>query len=173
MSAAKSAEKSNTKDEQAPVRKQLIALLRGGQAHTTFDEAVRDFPVELRGQIPQNLPYSAWQLLEHLRIAQLDIIHFSAPPTGGYHAMKWPEDYWPKSPESPSENSWDQSIAAIHADLKRFEAIIEDPSADLYKPFRWGDGQNLLREALLLADHNAYHLGELVVLRRLLNAWHK
>jgi hypothetical protein len=173
MSATKSAEKSNTKDEQAPIRKQLIALLRGGQAHTTFDEAVRDFPVKLRGQIPQNLPYSAWQLLEHLRIAQLDIIHFSAPPTGGYHAMKWPEDYWPKSPEPPSENSWDQSVAAIHADLKRFEAIIEDPSADLYKPFRWGDGQNLLREALLLADHNAYHLGELVVLRRLLNAWHK
>jgi DinB superfamily len=173
MSAAKSAEKSHTKDEQAPLRKQLIALLRGGQAHTTFDEAVRDFPVELRGQIPQNLPYSAWQLLEHLRLAQLDIIYFSAPPTGGYHAMKWPEDYWPKSPESPSENSWDQSVAAIHADLKRFEAIIENPSADLYKPFRWGDGQNLLREALLLADHNAYHLGELVVLRRLLNAWHK
>ncbi len=102
---------------------------------------------------------------------QLDILNFSAPPTGGYQHIKWPDDYWPKSPEPPSEKSWDHSIAAIRSDLKRFEAIIENPAADLYKPFRWGDGQNLLREAMLLADHNAYHLGELIVLRRLLNAW--
>ena len=173
MSAAKPAEKSHTKDEQAPVRKQLIALLRGGQAHATFDEAVKDLPANLRSVVPENLPYSAWQLLEHLRIAQHDILNFSAPPTGGYQHIKWPDNYWPKSPEPPSEQAWDNSIAAIRSDLKRFEAIIENPAADLYKPFRWGDGQNLLREALLLADHNAYHLGELVVLRRLLNAWHK
>jgi DinB superfamily len=172
MSATKAAQNSATADEQAPLRLQLIALLRGGQAHTTFDEAIRSFPTELRGTVPANLPYSAWQLLEHLRIAQLDIIHFSAPPSGGYHAMKWPGDYWPKSPEPPSATAWDDSIATVHSDLKRFEAIIENPAADLYKPFRWGDGQNLLREAMLLADHNAYHLGELVVLRRLLNAWH-
>jgi DinB superfamily len=173
MSATKPANKTHAKDDQAPLREQLIALLRGGQAHTTFDEAVKDLPVKLRGTVPPNLPYSAWQLLEHLRIAQLDIINFSAPPTGGYQPMQWPEDYWPKSPEPPTDKSWDQSIAAIRSDLKRFEAIIENPASDLYKTFRWGDGQNLLREALLLADHNAYHLGELVVLRRFLNAWPK
>ncbi|MEI9979474.1 MAG: DinB family protein [Edaphobacter sp.] len=171
MSATRTSEKSQTKDEQALVREQLIALLRGGQAHTTFDEAVKSFPAKLRGIVPEHLPYSAWQLLEHLRITQLDILNFSAPPTGGYQHIKWPDDYWPKSPEPPSEKSWDHSIAAIRSDLKRFEAIIENPAADLYKPFRWGDGQNLLREAMLLADHNAYHLGELIVLRRLLNAW--
>jgi DinB superfamily len=173
MSAAKPAEKSHTKDEQAPVRKQLTALLRGGQAHATFDEAVKDLPANLRSVVPENLPYSAWQLLEHLRITQLDILNFSAPPTGGYQHIKWPDDYWPKSPEPSSANAWDHTIAAIRSDLKRFEAIIENPAADLYKPFRWGDGQNLLREAMLLADHNAYHLGELIVLRRLLGAWPK
>jgi DinB superfamily len=172
MSTAKQTEKSKESPE-AALRKQLIALLHGGQAHTTFDEAIKDLPAELRGTVPPNLPYSAWQLLEHLRITQRDILNFSAPPTGGYHPIAWPDDYWPKSPQPPTTNAWDQSIAAIHSDLKHFIALIENPSADLYKPFRWGDGQNLLREALLIADHTAYHLGEIIVLRRLLGAWHK
>lgn len=174
MSATRAADRSNeTSDQQAPLRKQLIALLLGGQAHATFDEAIRDLPADLRGTVPPNLPYSAWQLLEHLRIAQRDILNFSAPPTGGYHPMRWPADYWPQSPEPPTSDSWNKSIATIQSDLKHFIAIIENPAADLYKPFRWGDGQNLLREALLIADHNAYHLGEIVLLRRLLGAWHK
>jgi hypothetical protein len=172
MTAAKSAAKS-TADEQAPVRKQLLDLLHGGQAHTTFDDAIKDFPANLRGTVPPNLPYSAWQLLEHLRISQRDILNFSAPPTGGYHPMRWPQDYWPASSEPPSANAWDQSVDSVRSDLKHFIALIENPNADLYKPFRWGDGQNLLREALLIADHAAYHLGELVVLRRLLGAWNK
>ena len=171
----KPADKSRhtTPDEQAPLRKQLIDLLHGGQAHATFDEAVEGFPAGLRGTVPPNLPYSAWQLLEHLRISQRDILNFSAPPTGGYHPMRWPQDYWPQSPEPPTDEAWDRSIQVIHADLKTFIALIENPQSDLYKPFRWGDGQNLLREALLIADHNAYHLGELIVLRRLLGAWNK
>jgi hypothetical protein len=174
MSATRAADKSkHATDEQEPLRKQLVALLRGGQAHSTFDEAIKDFPADLRGTVPSNLPYSAWQLLEHLRITQRDILDFSAPPTGGYHPIEWPEGYWPKSPQPPSAHAWDESIAAIHRDLKTFVALIEKPTSDLYKPFRWGDGQNLLREALLIADHNAYHLGELIVLRRLLGAWHK
>ena len=172
MSATK-AEKSSSTDGQAPLRKQLIDLLNGGQAHTTFDDAIEKFPATLRGVVPQNLPYSAWQLLEHLRIAQRDILNFSAPPTGGYHPMRWPQDYWPQTPEPPTAHAWDQSIATIHSDLKHFIALIENPSSDLYKTFRWGDGQNLLREALLIADHNAYHIGELIVLRRILGAWHK
>ena len=153
--------------------KQLLALLKGRQAHADFDAAIKDFPAHLRGTIVDNLPYSAWQLLEHLRITQRDILNFSAPPTGGYHAINWPDDYWPKSPTPPSASSWDHSIAAIRSDLAKFEALLQKPGVDLYKPFRWGDGQNLLREALLIADHTAYHLGELVVLRRLLGAWNK
>ena len=157
--------------EAADLRKQLVALLHGGQAHVTFDDAVKNLPANLRGTVPAGLPYSAWQLLEHLRITQRDILNFSAPPTGGYHPIQWPEDYWPKSPEPPLPTAWDASVAAIHTDLKTFVALLEDPNVDLSKPFRWGDGQTLLREALLIADHTAYHLGELVVLRRMLNTW--
>lgn len=158
---------------QDELRKQLTALLDGGQAHTSFEEAVKDFPAELRGVVPKGLPYSAWQLLEHLRIAQKDILDFSAPPTGGYHSLKWPEEYWPKDAAPHSPEAWEGSIASIKSDLEKFKALIVKPDADLYKPFRWGTGQNLLREALLIADHAAYHIGELIVLRRLLGAWKK
>lgn len=154
-----------------PLIKQLLALLQGGQAHVDLDAALKDFPVEARGMVPSNVPYSAWQLIEHLRITQQDILNFSSPPTGGYHAIQWPEAYWPKSPEPPSAVSWEQTIAAIHEDRQRFETLLMKPGVDLYRPFLWGEGQNLLREALLIADHNAYHLGELVLLRRLLGVW--
>jgi hypothetical protein len=166
---AKTAETKST-DE---IRTQVLALLRGGQAHVTFDEAVKDFPAAQRGLVPQGLPYSAWQILEHIRITQRDILDFSAPPTGGYQPMEWPEGYWPKSPEPPSAHAWDASIAAIRKDLQTFEGLIARPETDLYKPFRWGEGQNLLREALLIADHTSYHLGELIILRRLLGSWGK
>ena len=98
---------------------------------------------------------------------------FSAPPTGGYQPMEWPEGYWPRSPEPPTAHAWDECVQTIRSDREKFEALLTRPEADLYKPFRWGNGQNLLREALLIADHTAYHLGELIVLRRLLGAWHK
>ena len=159
-------------NESAELRKQLLALLAGGQAHVSFDDAVADMPVALRGKVPAGLPYSAWQVVEHMRITQRDILNFSAPPTGGYHAMRWPEDYWPKDVEPPSPSAWEQAVAAIRADRAAFEALLTKPEADLAKPFLWGEGQNLLREALLIADHTAYHLGELVVIRRLLGAWH-
>ncbi len=153
--------------------KQLVALIRGGQAHAGFEAAIKDFPVELRGRVPEGLPYSAWQLLEHLRIAQRDILNFSSPPTSGYHPLQWPDEYWPKSAEPPTDRAWEQTVEAIRSDGAKFEELISRPGADLTKPFRWGEGQNLLREALLIADHAAYHLGELIVLRRLLGAWHK
>jgi len=159
--------------EAAALRTQLIALLNGGQAHATFDDAVKNFPAKLRGVAPDVLPYSAWQLLEHIRIAQRDILNFSAPPTGGYHAMKWPEAYWPKEKEPPSPEAWDRSIEEVRHDREKFKALILKPGTDLAKPFLWGTGQNLLREALLIADHAAYHTGELILLRRLLGAWHK
>lgn len=153
------------------IRKQLVALLRSGQAHVSFDDATKDFPADKRGVVPEGLSHSAWQIVEHIRIAQKDILDFSAPPTGGYQPMEWPADYWPKSAEPPSAHAWEVSVGAIRKDLEAFESLITKPDADLYKPFRWGEGQNLLREALLIADHNAYHLGELVALRRLLGVW--
>ncbi|MEO8738010.1 MAG: DinB family protein [Edaphobacter sp.] len=168
-----SASTNPVKDQSAELRKQLLALLSGGEAHANFDDAIKDFPAELRGKVPSNLPYSAWQLLEHMRITQRDILDFSAPPTGGYQPLEWPEAYWPKSPEPPSAHAWDHSVAAIRKDREQFEALLQKPEADLFKPFRWGNGQNLLRETLLIADHTAYHLGEFIVLRRLLGAWHK
>ncbi len=168
------AKKSTTSDvELNELKKQLHALLNGGQAHAGFEEAVKDFPVKLRGQKPHDLPYSGWQLLEHMRITQRDILDFSAPPTGGYQPMEWPASYWPVEAEPPHSGSWDHSVAAVRSDLKKFLALIDKPDADLFKPFRWGEDQNLLREALLIADHTAYHVGELIVLRRLLGAWHK
>ena len=162
-----------TPDVNEALRKQLVALLNSGEAHADFEAAIKDLPAELRGRVPDKLPYSAWQLLEHLRITQRDILDFSAPPTGGYQPIEWPEAYWPKSPEPPSADAWDNSIADVRRDRRLFEELILKPDADLFKPFRWGSGQNLIREALLIADHTAYHLGELIVLRRLLGAWHK
>ncbi len=162
---------SESADLSQELRAQLAALLHGGQAHVPLLPAVKNFPPEHRGAVPVGLPYSAWQILEHIRITQRDILNFSAPPTGGYHALEWPANYWPRSTEPPTPASWDQTIAAIQTDLDTFLALIQDPNADLAKPFRWGDGQNLLREAFLIADHNAYHLGELIVVRRLLGIW--
>ena len=150
---------------------QLLALLKGGQAHATLEDAVAAFPVEKRGIVPAGLPYSAWQLVEHLRLAQRDILDFSDPPAGGYVHLKWPEAYWPKSPEPPSVGAWDESVKAIEADGESFRRLLTRPEVDLYASFAWGEGQNLLREAFLIADHNAYHVGELVLLRRLLGCW--
>lgn len=156
-----------------PLLKELVALLEGGQAHATLADAVKDFPEDKRGTVPENLPYSAWQLVEHLRIAQRDILDFCDPPEGGYKPMEWPKAYWPAKPEPPTAESWDEALVAIKSDTESFVALLTGPSADFYKPFLWGEGQNLFREALLIADHNSYHIAELVVLRRVLGIWKK
>lgn len=153
------------------LRAQLRDLLAGGNAHAELDEVVEDFPVEMRGVVWEAVPYSAWQLVEHLRIAQDDILQFSLNHDGHYKALKWPDAYWPKDPNPPEEQAWERSLQQLRADRNRFAGLISDPNADLFAPFPWGEGQNLLREALLIADHNAYHTGELVVLRRLLGIW--
>ena len=156
------------------LRKQLQALLDGGQAHATFDQAVKDFPAKLRGVVPEGLPYSGWQILEHIRMAQRDILDFSRNTDGSYKEQKWPDDYWPKAAEPPSADAWERSIAQMREDRKAFEKLLNDADdAELVKPFAWGDGQNLLRQALLVADHDAYHVGELIVVRRLVGAWKK
>ena len=154
----------------AVLRKHLLALLRGGQAHATFDDTVRGFPLDKIGVRPSGLPHSAWELLEHLRIAQNDILVFSR--SADYKPIKWPDEYWPKAPQPERESQWEESAQAVRDDLAEFEKLLQDPGRDLYAPFPWGKGQTLLREALLIADHNSYHLGQLLLVRRAFGAWH-
>jgi hypothetical protein len=153
------------------LRAHVIDLLRGGHAHATFDDAVRDLPAKLRGKVPRGLPYSAWQLVEHMRLTQEDILQFSRNYDRSYESPEWPEGYWPSLAEPLDEDDWDASIKGFRADREAIEALVRDPAQDLFAPFPWGEGQTLLREALLVADHTSYHLGQLVVVRRLLGAW--
>lgn len=152
------------------LREHILYLLRGGGAHGNFDDAVADFPSPLRGAKLDRLPYTAWQLLEHMRLAQWDILDFSR--NSNYRERKFPDDYWPKT-AAPPDAAWKKSVAAFRNDLKEMQKLVENPKTDLFAKIPWGDGQTILREALLVADHNAYHLGQLVMLRRLLNAWGK
>ncbi len=152
------------------LREHLVALLDGGHAHATFDAAVKGIPPAARGRVPKGLPYSPWQLLEHLRIAQWDILEFSRDRH--HQSPRWPEGYWPPAEAtSPSEADWRKSVGQFRRDLQAMQELVADPDVDLSARIPWGDGQTVLREALLVADHNAYHLGELVVVRRLLGAW--
>ena len=154
-----------------PVREQIINLLKGGQAHLTLDDTLKGFPEKLRGVKPPGAPHSAWQLLEHLRIAQLDILEFSRDAK--HVSPKWPEGYWPTSDKPPTDAQWKKCVSAIKKDLQTMQRLVEDPRTDLYSKIPHGTGQNILREALLIADHNAYHLGQLLLVRRLLGAWHE
>ncbi len=153
------------------MREQLIELLAGGHAHATFDQAVRGFPVESAGIRPNGSPYSAWELLEHMRIAQNDILRFSQ--SADYVSPEWPEGYWPAHPAPAKPEDWADSVRAFRDDRAAFESLLRDATRDLSERFPWGDGQTLLREVLVLADHNAYHLGQLVLVRKLLGVWHE
>ena len=137
-------------------------------AHLDFEAAVADFPPRLRGAKPPGAPHTAWQLLEHMRIAQEDILDFSRNPK--YREKKFPDDYWPAGEAPPSEKAWDTSVRQFQSDLKEMLALVADPKNDLFAAIPHGQGQTLLREALLTADHNAYHLGQLVFLRKILGA---
>lgn len=148
----------------------MLYLLRGGGAHLSFDNAVADIPAEYRGAKPENVPHSPWRLLEHMRIAQWDILEFCRNPN--HVSPKFPDGYWPDGDAPPTPHAWDQTIQAFQADLRAMQGLVTDPNSDLFAPIPGGDGQTLLREALLLADHhNAYHLGQLVVIRRCLGVW--
>jgi len=151
------------------LRKHLLELLDGGHAHASFDNVVADFPAQLRGEKVSGLPHSAWMLLEHLRITQWDILDFSRNPK--YVTPKWPEDYWPATPAPPSATAWNKSIKAFRDDLDAMKKLVSNPKTDLFAKIPWGDGQTLLREALLVADHNSHHLGQLIDVRRLLGIW--
>ncbi len=151
------------------LRQHLLELLKGGNAHTTIQEAVQDFPAELRGKTPKGSPHSPWEILEHMRIAQWDILEFSRNPN--HKSPTFPEGYWPQGPEPPDAKAWDRSVHSFCQDLQALCALVADEGTDLYARIPHGEGQTILREALLTADHNAYHLGQLVLLRRILGAW--
>lgn len=153
----------------AALREQLVALLKGGGAHVHFMDAVENFPVAKRGTYAQGLAHTGWQLLEHARIAQWDIVEFSR--NAGHVSPDFPEGYWPKTPAPQSEEEWNDSVAAFKRDLREMIRLIENPKTDLYAAIAHGQGQTILREALVLADHNSYHLGQLVDLRRALGSW--
>ena len=151
------------------LRQHLVELLDGGHAYARFDKIIADFPPKFRGETPKDLPHSAWMLLEHLRLAQWDILDFSRNPK--YVAPKWPDDYWPKNPSPPNAAAWNTSVKSFQDDLDAMKKLVNDPMTDLFAKIPWGDGQTVLREALLMADHNAHHLGQLIDVRRLLGAW--
>lgn len=153
----------------AALRKHLVSLLTESHAHADFADAVKDLSVELSGKTPKGAEHSPWELLEHLRIAQWDIVEFSRDP--GHKSPEFPSGYWPAKPAPPDEKAWDKSVKAFHHDLKVFCDLINDESTDLFARIPHGDGQTILKETLVLADHNAYHLGQLVLVRRLLGAW--
>ena len=158
----------NANPDQA-LREHLSYLLNDGGAHAKFEDVVKHFPENLPGKEVENFPHTAWMLLEHMRIAQLDILEFSR--NAKHASPKWPDGYWPKTKAPASADAWSKSVQSFRKDLKEMEALVKNPKTDLYAPLPWGDGQTVLREALLAADHNAYHLGQLVTLSRLLGAW--
>ncbi|HEX4612834.1 MAG TPA: DinB family protein [Urbifossiella sp.] len=156
-------------DPQKSLRDHVLDLLRGGSAHLSFDKAVEGVPPHLRGAKVEPVPHTPWRLLEHLRIAQWDILQFTTDPK--HTSPAWPEGYWPDGDAPPDDAAWDRTVAAYRTDSKAVQALVADPNTDLFARVPGGDGQTVLREAFLVADHAAYHLGQLVVVRRLLGCW--
>jgi DinB superfamily len=151
------------------LRQHLIKVLEGSEAHAEVDAAVADMPFALQGKIPKGAEHSPWQELEHLRIAQWDIFEFVVDPK--HRSPEFPAGYWPGRPEPPDEEAWEKSAQAFRADRERFTKVLADDATDLFAKIPHGDGQTILRQALTAVDHNAYHLGQLILLRRLLGAW--
>jgi len=155
--------------KQKSLSEHLVELLNGGHAHVDFDGAVKNWPANLQGMRPEGAAHSPWEVLEHMRLAQWDILEFTRNPR--HVSPEFPAGYWPKTQAPPDGKAWSKSADAFRADLKAMIKIVQDKSTDFFAPLPHGDGQTVLREALLVADHNAYHLGELLLLRRLLGAW--
>jgi hypothetical protein len=158
-----------TKDHEQHLRQNLAYLISGGGAHAKFDDVIKNLPPELRGRKPENFPHSSWMILEHMRIAQWDILEFSRNKK--HVSPEWPEGYWPKAEAPPNATAWNKSIQQFRADQQALIDLVENPKTDLFAKIPWGDGQTMLREALLVADHNAYHLAQIVDVRRMLGAW--
>jgi hypothetical protein len=156
-------------NESDPLRAHLLKVLSWEDAHVPFDRAVKGVPARARGVRPEGLAWSIWQLVEHIRLAQWDILEFCRNPR--YRAPKWPDDYWPESPEPPDAAAWRKSVAAVVADRRAVERLVASPDFDPFAEIPHGEGQTFLREVLLIADHNAYHVGEIVTIRRLMGIW--
>ncbi len=153
------------------LREHIVYLLGGGGAHLGFDKAIADLPKKFRGAKPAHIPHTPWRLLEHMRIAQQDIVDFCINPE--YKGREFPAGYWPQRDAPGNDAEWEKAIEEFHRDLKRMEELVKHSGTDLFARIPWGDGQTYLREALVLADHNSYHLGELVTVRRALGAWNE
>jgi len=149
---------------------ELTKLLTAGNAHATFEQAIADLPAPLRNQAVPDVPYTIWHLVEHIRIAQADILEFCLNPH--YVAPEWPASYWPDKTLAVDDAGWQAALTAIRHDQQQFIDLLENPATDLFTPLPHGDGQNIFREALLIGDHAAYHTGEIILIRRLLGAWH-
>ncbi len=156
-------------DNMLDVRAIVAKSLGWEEAHATFDAAVKSFPVELRGRRPADFPHSGWELLEHIRISNDDLADFME--RADYHQIKWPDEYWPKSPEPPSEAAWDESVAAVLRHREHLKEITMRPSIDLTAKIPWGTGQTYLRTVLVAMDHTSYHVGQILAVRKLLNCW--
>jgi hypothetical protein len=157
------------KDHAQSLRKHLLELLEGGGAHAKFDDVIKGLPAKLRGTKPAKFPHSPWMLLEHMRLAQRDILEFSRDAK--HVSPPWPSGYWPKTEAPPNAAAWNKSIQQFRRDLKAMQNLVANKKTDLFARIPWGDGQTVLREALLLADHNSYHLGQMLDVRRMLGAW--
>jgi hypothetical protein len=157
------------KDHAQSFRKHLLELLEGGGAHAKFDDVIKGLPAKLRGTKPAKFPHSPWMLLEHMRLAQRDILEFSRDAK--HVSPPWPSGYWPKTEAPPNAAAWNKSIQQFRRDLKAMQNLVANKKTDLFARIPWGDGQTVLREALLLADHNSYHLGQMLDVRRMLGAW--
>lgn len=151
------------------LRNQIIPFLRGDGAHASFFSAVKNFPAEHYGTRPTGCPHTAWQLVEHIRIALHDLLDFCTNPN--YTTPEWPADYWPKDPAPPSTEAWEKSVAAVRHDIEAFERLTGDPASNLYAEIPWGEGQTLLREILLAGDHTSYHTGQIVLIRQISGIW--
>jgi len=156
-------------DAEKQLRQQLAKFIDWQEAHADLTSAVENFPAELRGRVPAGVPYSGWQLLEHMRLALWHLVEFCRDTR--HQSPPWPEGYWPKAAAPPNDEAWEQSVKAIRKSLEEMRKLINDPKQDLFAPLPGGSGQTLLREALLAADHNAYHLGQLVLVRKALGSW--
>jgi len=156
-------------DPQRALRDHVGELLRGGNAHLVFQDAIADWPVALRGPKPAGQPFTPWRLLEHIRITQWDIVEFTT--SARHESPEWPAGYWPSSDAPPDVTAWDKSVAQVERDRRTMERLVSDAKTDLFARLPHGTGQTVLREALLVADHTAYHVGQLVLLRRLLGAY--
>jgi DinB superfamily len=146
------------------LREHLLFLLKDGGAHVSFADAMGDWPVQLAGAKVANFPHTAWMLIEHIRMAQWDILEFSRNPK--HVSPPWPEGYWPASEAPPNEKAWTVSLASVKKDLRTMQQLVANRKTDLYARIPWGTGQTILRQAMLVADHNSYHLGQLVMLRK-------